>query len=92
MVFIHVIVIPYGIKINWKSARLICQEIEYFGHLVKDGQEPSPEKVEAVALCPEPMNSKQVQSFIGLTLYYRKNIKDYAQIVRPLINLMKKDA
>lgn len=83
----------YGLEINWKKAKLICHEIEYLGHLIKDGEvRPSPEKVNAVAKYPAPVNTKQVQSFIGLTSYFRKYIKGYASIARPLTELMRKDA
>ncbi|CAG4942267.1 unnamed protein product [Colias eurytheme] len=41
----------YGLQINWKKANLIKREIEYLGHIVKDGEvRPSPEKTEAVHL------------------------------------------
>ncbi|KAG6465495.1 hypothetical protein O3G_MSEX015186 [Manduca sexta] len=80
-----------GLEINWKKAKLVCHEIEYLGHLIKDGEiRPSPDKIQAVAKYPEPKNIKQIMGFIGLTSYFRKYIKDYAKIARPLTNLMKK--
>lgn len=86
------VAVEYGLEINWKKAKLICHEIEYLGHLIKDGEvRPSPEKVDAVARYPEPCNTKQIQSFIGLTSYFRKYIKEYARVAKPLTDMMKKD-
>ena len=50
-----------------------------------------PEKVNAILKWPEPMNVKQVQAFLGLGNFYRRFIKDYAIMARPLMNLTCKD-
>ncbi|GFW50424.1 transposon Tf2-6 polyprotein [Trichonephila clavipes] len=53
---------------------------EFFGicHIVESGAiKPSPTKTLAVQKFPEPTTIKQVQSFLGLTGYFRKYIKDY---------------
>lgn len=81
----------YGLQINWKKAQLLCRRIEYLGHIVEDGQvQPSKEKTEAVTRYPEPKSLKQLHSFVGLTSYFRKYIKDYALIAKPLTDLLKK--
>lgn len=82
----------YGLKINWKKAKLLQTEIEYLGHVVKGGEvRPTTEKVDAVIKFPEPTNGKQLKSFLGLTSYFRKYIESYAIIAKPLNELLKKD-
>lgn len=82
----------YGLEINWKKAKLICQEIEYLGHLVRNGEvQPTPEKTDAVLRYPMPTTVRQVHSFIGLTSYFRKYIPYYASIAKPLTDLLRKD-
>jgi len=40
---------------------------------------------------PCPNDISQVRTFLGMTSYYRRFIKDYAEISRPLVNLTKKN-
>ncbi|XP_043494160.1 uncharacterized protein LOC122519060 [Polistes fuscatus] len=79
-----------GLIINWKKCKFLREEIEFLGHVVWNGSiRPSPTKIKAVQRFPEPKNRKQIQSFLGLTGYFRKFIKDYAKIARPLSDLLK---
>ena len=50
-----------------------------------------PEKVNAILKWPEPTNVKQVQAFLGLGNFYRRFIKDYAIMARPMMDLTCKD-
>lgn len=51
---------------------------------------PDPEKIGAVVNWPKPINVKQTRAFLGLTRYYRKFVAQYAQVVAPLTNLLRK--
>lgn len=63
------------------------------GHAVQDGKIwPGKEKTVTVKQFAVPKNVKAVQSFLGLTGFFRKFVKDYSIIARPLTNLLKKDA
>ena len=50
-----------------------------------------PEKVNAILKWPEPTNVKQVHAFLSLGNFYRRFIKDYAIISRPMVDLTCKD-
>ncbi|GFU67678.1 retrovirus-related Pol polyprotein from transposon 17.6 [Trichonephila clavipes] len=68
------------------------QESNRNGHIVESGTiKPSPTKTLAVRKFPEPTTIKQVQSFLGLTGYFRKYIKDYSKIAKPLSDLTRKE-
>ncbi|GFX67367.1 transposon Tf2-8 polyprotein [Trichonephila clavipes] len=61
-------------------------------HIVESGTiKPSPTKTLAVRKFPEPTTIKQVQSFLGLTGYFRRYIKDYSKIAKPLSDLTRKE-
>jgi len=48
-------------------------------------------KVDEVLSWPEPKNIKDVRKFLDLANYYRRFIKDFAQIARPMNMLIRKD-
>ena len=61
--------------------------------LIGNGQvRPEETKLHAVREFPTPTTKKRVRAFLGLTGYYRKFIKDYAEIAAPLTDLRKKNA
>jgi len=49
------------------------------------------EKVDRVLSWPEPKNVKDVRKFLDLTNYYRRFIKDFARVARPINVLTRKD-
>ena len=56
-----------------------------------DGIKMDPSKVSAILKWPNLTNVKQVRAFLGLGNFYRRFIKDYAIIARPLTDLTCKD-
>ncbi|GFW89461.1 retrovirus-related Pol polyprotein from transposon 17.6 [Trichonephila clavipes] len=80
-----------GIVIRYLDDLVIPAKNEQEGHIVESGTiKPSPTKTLAVRKFPEP-TIKQVQSFLGLTGYFRKYIKDYSKIAKPLSDLTRKE-
>lgn len=79
-----------GLEINWKKCSFLQRRVEFLGHVIENGcVHPSPQKTEAVQKFPKPENLRQVQSFLGLTGYFRKFIPGYSLIARPLTNLLR---
>ena len=74
-------------KCVWK-----VRKIGFLGVIIgPNGIEIEKEKVDRVLSWPEPKNIKDVRKFLGLANYYRRFIKDFAQVARPMNMLMRKD-
>ena len=48
-------------------------------------------KVETIAKLPPPSSVKAIRSFLGHAGFYRRFIKDFSKIARPLTRLLEKD-
>lgn len=69
------------------------QEVEYLGHVIsKEGVKVDPKKIKAINEWPQPKNISKLRGFLGLTGYYRRFIKNYAHLIAPLTNLLKKNS
>ena len=56
-----------------------------------NGIEMEKEKVDGVLSWPQPKTVKDIRKFLGLANYYRRFIKDFARVARPLNMLTRKD-
>ncbi|GFW16524.1 hypothetical protein TNCV_2351481 [Trichonephila clavipes] len=80
----------YGIELNLKKCQFLQGKINFLGHVIQNGIiQPSVEKTVSVCNFPEPKNAKDVQSFLGLTGYFRKYNPSYAIIAGPLSDLLR---
>jgi len=67
-------------------------KIRFLGVVIEPNRiEMEKKKVDGVLSWPEPRNVKDVRKFLGLTNYYRRFIKDFTQVARPMNMLMRKD-
>ena len=67
---------------------IFSKEIQYLGHILSaTGIQLLPSKTHAIQHMQPPTMPKQVQAFLGLVGYYRKFIKGFARIAKPLTML-----
>ena len=81
-------------KLSMKLSKchFFAKEIQYLGHILGvEGIRPVPAKTEAIKAMHPPVNPKQVHAFLGLVGYYRKFIKNFAKIAKPLTMLIRMD-
>ena len=82
-----------GLKMRPDKCQLFRRKVKFLGHVVsKNGVEPDPEKISAVANWCTPTNKGELASFIGLVSYYQKFIEDYSTTASPLFALASKYA
>jgi len=76
------------LKLSPKKCILLQQTIPFLGHAVRDhGVSTDPKKIKAVRNWPFPRTAKDVKSFLGLCSYYRRFVRGFAGIARPLSRL-----
>ena len=76
-----------AVKLSMKLSKchFFSKEIQYLGHILsKKSIQPLPSKMQAIQKMHPPTTPKQVCAFIGLVGYYRKFIKDFVKIAKPL--------
>ena len=82
-----------GLKMKHSKCDFFKSKIHYLGHLISpEGISPLPNNLDSIRHMPVPNSAKEIKQFLGLTGYYRKFVPRFADISRPLITLMKKDA
>ena len=79
-----------GLKLSPAKCRLFQGKIKYLGHIVySKGIATDPEKIRCVKDWPVPQTLEQLQSFLGFVGYYRRFIRDFSKISRPLYHMFK---
>lgn len=82
----------YGLNINYNKTEFFCEKIEFLGYYISDqGITINEEKTMAISNYPTPKNKKDIQQFLGLCSYFRRFIKNFADIAYPLNMLLRKN-
>ncbi|GJV59399.1 reverse transcriptase domain-containing protein [Tanacetum coccineum] len=82
-----------NLVLNWEKCHFMVKEGIVLGHKIsKSGIEVDRAKIDVIAKLPCPTNVKGVRSFLGHAGFYRRFIKDFSKIARPMTQLLIKDA
>jgi hypothetical protein len=84
------------LKDQWKLKLLKCtfaqHSVSYPRHILSgDGVSTDLEKVKVIVDWPAPKSVKELRSFLGLAGHYRKFVKQFNILARPLTDLLKKN-
>ncbi|GJT77394.1 putative nucleotidyltransferase, ribonuclease H [Tanacetum coccineum] len=81
-----------NLVLNWEKCHFMVKEGIVLGHKVSCAVlEVDKAKIDVISKLPPPTNIKGVRSFLGHAGFYRRFIKDFSKIARPLTKLLEKD-
>ena len=81
-----------NLVLNWENCHFMVNEGIVLGHKVSErGIEVDKAKVDAIEKMPCPKDIKGIRSFLGHAGFYRRFIKDFSKISRPVTNVLQKD-
>ena len=79
---------PYA---KFSKCNFFKDKIQYLGHVItKEGILVDPKKIKAIEKWLVPKDVTDVQSFMGITSYYRRFIEGFSRIANPITSLQKK--
>ena len=82
-----------NLALNWEKCHFMVIEGIVLGHKIyTDGLEVSQAKVVVIKTLKPPIIVEGIRSFIGHAGFYKRIIKDFSKISRPLCRLLEKDA
>ena len=77
--------------LNWEKCHFMVKEGIVLGHVISErGIEVDKAKIETVEKLPPPTDIKSLRCFLGHARFYRRFIKDFSKITKPLTNFSKK--
>lgn len=80
----------YGLSLNPKKYQFALSEGKLLGHILVQGVKIDPKQVKSISHIPLPKNKKEVQAFFGRINFLRRFIPNYVEIVKGIIDMIKK--
>ncbi len=78
-----------NLKLSADKCFFAQKKVKFLGHVVSEfGVETDPAKTEKVKNWPVPNNPDEVRSFVSFAGYYRRFVKDFSKVARPLTDLL----
>ncbi|GJR57619.1 reverse transcriptase domain-containing protein [Tanacetum coccineum] len=81
-----------NLALNWEKSHFMVKEDIVLGHKIsKKGIVVDKAKIDMIAKLPHPTTVKGIRSFLGHAGFYRRFIKDFSKISRPMTHLLEKN-
>ncbi|GKF72073.1 hypothetical protein Tco_0208187 [Tanacetum coccineum] len=80
------------LALNWEKSHFMVKEGIVLGlKISRKGIEVDKAKVDVISMLPHPTTVKGIRSFLGHAEFYRRFIKDFSKISRPMTHLLEKN-
>lgn len=105
-ILVYTCTLPDHVQLLWRVLQLLTEnnlkaklskcsfaqeQIDYLGHRISGAGVATDEgKIKAVRDWPQPTSVRKLREFLGLAGYYRKFVKNFGIISKPLTDLLKK--
>ena len=77
-----------NLKLQPSKFNLLQTQVDFLGHVInEDSVLPNPENVSEILNWSQPRSHTQVRQFLGMASYYKRFVKDFAKVEKPLVNL-----
>nr|GEU98760.1 reverse transcriptase domain-containing protein [Tanacetum cinerariifolium] len=81
------------LALNWEKSHFMVEEGIVLGHkILKKGIEVDKAKIKVISKLPHPTTVKGIRSFLGHAGFYRRFIKDFSKISRPMTHFLEKNS
>nr|GEY44279.1 reverse transcriptase domain-containing protein [Tanacetum cinerariifolium] len=81
------------LALNWEKSHFMVKDGIVLGHkILKKGIEVDRAKIKVISKLPHPTTVKGIRSFLGHVGFYRRFIKDFLKISRPMTHLLEKNS
>nr|GEZ42845.1 reverse transcriptase domain-containing protein [Tanacetum cinerariifolium] len=81
------------LALTWEKSHFMVKEGIVLGHKIsKKGIEVDKAKIEVISKLPHPTTVKGIRSFLGHAGFYRRFIKDFSKLSRPMTHLLEKNS
>lgn len=85
--------VKVNLVLNWEKCHFMVQEGIILGHIISNrGIEVDKAKIEVIENLQPSRIVREIRSFLGHASFYRRFIKDFTKITKPLTELLMKDA
>lgn len=79
-----------NLKVQLDKCEFFKKELEFLGFVISSqGVKTNPSKVETIMKFPPPKTLRELRSFLGMSGFYRRFIKDYAKLAKPLNSYLR---
>ncbi len=77
------------LPLSWKNAFSQPPLLRFLDTISVTGAAPTADHAAKIKNCPPPQDIKQLQRFLGMVNFYRLFLPNYAQVLKPLTDLLR---